>query len=515
MSFLGQIDSDMDIKPIRKILVANRGEIAVRVIRACREMRISSTAIYSNVDRSALHVRLADEAIWIGEADPAHSYLDSQKIIQAALNCGAQAIHPGYGLLSENKIFARQVEDAGLVFIGPPPEAIGRMGDKGSARQAMEAAGIPVLPGYHAQDDEESFLKAAQSIGYPVLVKASAGGGGKGMRLAWEAAELPEAMAACRREAKNAFGDDRLILEAFIPQAHHIEIQILADRHGNIVHLFERECSVQRRHQKIIEETPSPNLDPVLRSEMGQVAVKVSQAVGYINAGTVEFIFDPRQRRFYFLEMNTRLQVEHPITELVVGIDLVQWQIRIAAGEPIPFTQGGLSQRGHAIECRLYAEDPDNDFLPATGPLLSFKEPIGPGIRFDSGYRQADEITIYYDPLIAKLISHGEDRGTAIRRMAAGLNDLVILGLPTNQNFLTELIASDAFHTGTLHTTWVEENYPDQPTIESEIPPEVWIAAALIELDKEREAGKGKDAIGGDPYNPWMKHDGFRPGRLI
>ncbi len=508
-----QLEQAMTVQEFRKILVANRGEIAVRVIRACREMGIGSVAVYSDVDRNSLHVRLADKAVHIGQSPPSLSYLNQERIIQAALDSGAEAIHPGYGLLSENVTFAQAVEDAGLVFIGPPSRAIASMGDKGAARQVMESADVPVIPGYHGPDDEAAFLQAAEELGYPVLVKAVAGGGGKGMRLAWSPNELPAAMAAARREAQHAFDEDRLILEAFIPQARHIEFQILADKFGNTVHLFERDCSTQRRHQKIVEETPAKILDPALRAEMGGIAVKAAKAVGYINAGTVEFVFDPARRHYYFLEMNTRIQVEHPITELVAGIDLVQWQIRIAAGQQIPFNQEDIYQRGHALECRLYAEDPEHQFLPAGGRLLDFRAPIGPGIRLDSGYASGDEIPIDYDPLIAKIIVHAEDRDQALSRMLSAIHETVILGLPTNQAFLADLISSEAFRKGQVHTTWVEETFINQHELAPELPPEVIITAALIERFRTQADPAGKTAFARDPFNPWKLDDHFRSGR--
>ncbi|RPI87430.1 MAG: ATP-grasp domain-containing protein, partial [Chloroflexi bacterium] len=353
-----------------KILIANRGEIAVRVIHACREMGIASVAVYSQADRRALHTRLADEAVFIGPSEADQSYLSFDKILTAARQTGAQAVHPGYGFLSENADFAQAAADAGLVFIGPPPSAVRAMGDKASARRLVQVVGVPVTPGYEGLDDLESLAREAGILGFPLLVKAAAGGGGKGMRVVWEKAEFEEAAAAARREALHSFGDDHLILERYIPKAHHVEFQVLGDQHGNLLHLFERECSVQRRHQKIIEETPSMLLDDNLRSRMGESAVAAARAAGYQNAGTVEFIVDPETRQFFFLEMNTRLQVEHPITELLTGIDLVQWQIRIAAGEPLSFAQEETLPRGHSIECRLYAEDPSINFLPASGPLL-------------------------------------------------------------------------------------------------------------------------------------------------
>ncbi len=360
-------------KTFTKILIANRGEIAVRLIRACREMGIGSVAVYSEADAGAVHVRLADEAVLLGPAEAGESYLVVEKIIAAVQKTGAEAVHPGYGFLSENAGFAQAVADAGLVFIGPPPDAITAMGDKAEARELMEKAGVPLVPGYQGKDDDKSLAKAAKQIGFPVLVKAAAGGGGKGMRVVEKEADLTEGIEAARSEARSAFGDDRLIVEKYITEARHVEFQILADTHGNSVHLFERECSIQRRHQKVIEETPSPLLDEGLRAEMGAAAVAAAQSVEYTNAGTVEFIVDPHTRQFYFLEMNTRLQVEHPITELTAGLDLAQWQIRIAAGEKLPFTQAELFQRGHAIEARIYAEDPANSFLPAVGTILRWR----------------------------------------------------------------------------------------------------------------------------------------------
>ena len=495
-----------------KILIANRGEIAVRVMRACREMGIATVAVFSDADRRAMHTRLADEALWIGPAAAEQSYLSIERILQAAQQSGAQAIHPGYGFLSENPAFARAVQQAGLTFIGPPPKAMEAMADKGHARERMQQSAVPVTPGYQGPDDTETLLDQAQQIGFPVLVKAAAGGGGKGMRVVWQAAELEEAIAAARREAQHAFGDQRLILERYIPNARHIEFQVLADAYGHTLHLFERECSVQRRHQKIIEETPSPYLDPDLRERMGAAAIAAAQAVGYQNAGTIEFIVDPAQGAFYFLEMNTRLQVEHAITELVTGLDLVQWQIRIAAGEPLPFQQADLQQRGHAIECRLYAEDPANNFLPATGPLLRFVEPQGPGIRVDSGYSSGDEITIHYDPLVAKLVVWAADRPAAIRKMSAALRQTVLLGLTNNNFFLQDVLASSDFQAGSISTTWVEETFADWQPPQCALPPEVLVAAALAQSRPGAAAPVETARAGNDPYSPWRAPSGFRLG---
>ena len=495
-----------------KILIANRGEIAVRIIRACRELGIASVAVYSEVDRHALHVRLADEAVLIGPAPASQSYLAVDRILQAAQITRARAIHPGYGFLAENAAFAQAVQEAGLVFIGPPAEAMRLMGDKAQGRARMQSAGVPIVPGYQGPDDEQSLQNAASEIGFPLLVKASSGGGGKGMRVVGVAAGLSEAMAAARREARHAFDDERLILERYIPHAQHIEFQVLADNHGNAVHLFERDCSVQRRHQKIIEETPSLLLDDNLRSRMGAAALAAAQAVNYQNAGTVEFIVDPVTSAFYFLEMNTRLQVEHPVTELVTGIDLVQAQIRLAAGELLPFIQRQLSQRGHALECRIYAEDPANNFLPATGKLLRFVEPKGPGIRVDSGFTSGDEITIHYDPLIAKIITYAENRPAAIQKMQAALKETVLLGLTTNVQFLQDVLVDTEFHAGKAYTTWVEDHFGDWQPPECDLPPEVLIAAALTQFQPEQAATPQDGKSSTDPYSPWRVSNGFRLG---
>jgi len=522
-----------------KILIANRGEIAVRISRACREMGIASVAVYSEADARALHVRAADEAVCIGPAPAAQSYLLTERILQAARQTGAEAVHPGYGFLSENAVFAQAVQEAGLVFIGPPPSAIRAMGDKAAARALMQAAGVPVVPGYQGLDDEAALQQAAAQIGYPVLAKAAAGGGGKGMRVITHPDQLLENLAAARREAQHAFGDQRLILEKYLAHAHHVEFQILGDQHGRLVHLFERECSVQRRHQKVIEESPSPLLDAELRQRMGAAAVLAARAAGYVNAGTIEFILDPLSRAYYFLEMNTRLQVEHPVTELVSGLDLVQWQIRIAAGEPFPYTQEQLSPRGHALECRLYAEDPANHFLPSAGTLLHWSEPQGPGIRLDAGVSSGDEVSIHYDPLLAKLICAGEDRPAAIRRMQTALRQLVPLGLTTNTAFLQAVLAAPAFAAGAVHTTWVDEHFaawapPPPAALPLEIlaaaqlrtpirtPPRRWVhrpspsggegafhpqdahfpSPGVVPNDMER--GGGVPAAGvRDPYSPW------------
>jgi acetyl-CoA carboxylase biotin carboxylase subunit len=500
-----------------KILIANRGEIAVRIIRACQELGIHTVAVYSEADAAALHTRLADESILIGLPAPAESYLRGDRILEAARQTGCQAIHPGYGFLAENAAFAAAVVEAGLTFIGPSAEVIQLMGSKTSARAVMAAAGVPVVPGYQASNKDEDLLAAASDIGYPLLVKATAGGGGKGMRIVHAPAELAAALQSARREALHAFGDEQVYLEKYLTNPHHIEFQILGDTFGQVVHLFERECSVQRRHQKIIEETPSPLLagDEALRQRMGEAAVAAAQAVNYVNAGTLEFLVDAGHN-FYFLEMNTRLQVEHPITELVTGLDLVKWQLRIAAGESLPFSQADLSQRGHAIECRLYAEDPANNFLPVTGRILRLVEPAGPGGRVDSSLTPGDEVTPHYDPLLAKLIVLGEGRQEAIRKMAWALSQYVILGITTNLPFLRDLVAHEAFQRGETSTDFVEQYFSNwQPSQASSFDLAL-IAAALAELLEEgggEEARRrGGEEGASDLYNPWQRLSHFRIG---
>ncbi|MEI7643089.1 MAG: acetyl-CoA carboxylase biotin carboxylase subunit [Chloroflexales bacterium] len=464
----------------RRILIANRGEIAVRVIRACRELGVSPAAVYSEADAGALHVRLADVAACIGPAPAAQSYLRGAAIIAAACALDAQAIHPGYGFLSENASFARMCREAGITFIGPSPEAIDALGGKIGARRIAVAAGVPVVPGYDGADQSDATLAAeAERVGFPLLVKASAGGGGKGMRVVTALAEFAAALEGARREAGAAFGDATVFLERLIPRPRHVEIQILADAHGNVLHLGERECSIQRRHQKILEESPSPALTPALRAAMGEAAVRVARAAGYVNAGTVEFILDP-DGGYYFLEMNTRLQVEHPVTELVTGLDLVRLQIAVAAGESLPFTQRDITFRGHAIEARLYAEDPVS-FLPAVGRLALLDPPLGPGVRVDSGLTSGDEVTVHYDPMIAKLIVSGTDRAAAIDRLRCALDDYAILGLTTNLPLLRAIAASSAFVAGDTHTGFLAEQQLHVAPPAS-APPEVLAAAAIWEL---------------------------------
>jgi len=443
----------------RKILIANRGEIACRVIRTARRMGIATVAVYSEADAEALHVREADEAVLIGSAPSADSYLRLDRIIEACRRTGAEAVHPGYGFLSERAGFARALAEAGIVFIGPSPEAIAAMGDKIAAKRLAHEAGVATVPGHlDTIADAKHGVRAAREIGYPVMIKASAGGGGKGMRIARNDAELRDGFSGARHEAQSSFGDDRIFLEKYIEQPRHIEIQILGDAHGNIVHLGERDCSIQRRHQKVVEEAPSPFIDTATRAAMGAQAVALARSVGYSSAGTVEFIVD-RERNFYFLEMNTRLQVEHPVTELVTGLDLVELMIRIAAGERLPLDQAAVRQTGWAIEARIYAEDPTRNFLPSIGRLVRYRPPEGDGLRVDSGVFEGAEITVYYDPMIAKLIAYGADRDAAIDRLRDALNGFYIAGVRHNVPFLAAIAASERFLSGVFSTDFIAETF--------------------------------------------------------
>ena len=468
---------------ITRVLVANRGEIALRVIRACREMGIETVAVYSDADATARHVRAADAAVRVGPPPAAESYLNIPALIAAARTSGADAVHPGYGFLSERAAFARACVDAGLIFIGPPADAIERMGSKIGARTLMEQAGVPVVPGRTPADQSDAGIAAAaDAIGFPVLVKASAGGGGKGMRAAHDAATLAEAIPSARREAQAAFGDGTLYVERLIQRPRHIEIQVFADAHGNAVHLFERECSIQRRHQKIVEESPSPVLTPAVRERMGKAAVAAATSAGYRNAGTIEFLLEGAgdTARFYFLEMNTRLQVEHPVTEMVTGTDLVRAQLLVASGQPLPWRQEDLAQRGHAIECRVYAEDPSSGFLPQAGPLALYREPDGPGIRIDSGVEEGTAVPVQYDPMLAKLIASGETRDAAIARAVAALRQFPILGVRTNVAFLIRTLEHPAFRAGDLHTGFVDEHLPS--LLEKTEPSELVLSVARMTL---------------------------------
>jgi acetyl-CoA carboxylase, biotin carboxylase subunit len=444
----------------KKVLVANRGEIAVRILRACRELGIESVAVYSEADRNALHVRYADEAYLLGPAPSRESYLRADKILEIARKCGADAIHPGYGFLAERESFAASCADAGIVFIGPKPSAIAAMGDKMVARETVLAAGVPVVPGTEGTASmlDEELLAAAPKIGFPLLIKASAGGGGKGMREVANLDEMPGLLASARREAESAFGDGNVYLEKLVEGARHIEIQILADQHGNVIHLGERDCSLQRRHQKLIEEAPSPFMDSALREKMGDVAVKAAHAVQYVNAGTIEFLVD-KDKNFYFLEMNTRLQVEHPVTEEVTGVDIVAEQIRIARGRQLTYKQEDIRFHGHSLECRINAEDPYNNFIPSTGRITHSLLPTGPGVRVDTGVYPGFEITPHYDPMIAKLIVWGETRGQAILRMRRALEEYRIVGVRTNIPFHQMMMNSHRFMGGQYDTRFVEERF--------------------------------------------------------
>ena len=490
-----------------RILIANRGEIAIRVIRACREMGIESVAVYSEADAHALHTTLADRAISIGPAAAAESYLAVDHIMAAARATGAQAIHPGYGFLSENPRLASACVEAGLTFIGPPAEVIDRMGSKIAARRLAQEAGVPVVPGETPADQSDHAVAAAAArVGFPVLLKPSEGGGGIGMKAVHEAASLTGAIAQARREATAAFGDGTLYVERLVEKPRHVEFQILADHHGHIVHLFERECSIQRRHQKVVEETPSTALTPGLRRRMGDAAVAVARAAGYTNAGTVEFLLEGTgdSARFYFLEMNTRLQVEHPVTEQVTGIDLVRAQIDIAAGGALPWSQESLSQRGHAIEVRVYAEDPANHDLPQAGPLLLYREPSLPGIRVDAGVVEGSEVSVYYDPMLAKLIAWGETRDLARRRALSALRSYPILGIRTNISLLIELLEHPRFITGALDTGLLEaEGDRIRARLTGDTPAEVLAVAAVA-----RAAGPGGPAAprgsASPDADPWI-----------
>ena len=472
-----------------KVLVANRGEIALRVIRACRELGVRTVAVYSEADARAPHVREADEAVLLGPAPSSESYLKGDLIIEVAKRTGAEAIHPGYGFLSEREWFARAVRDAGLVWIGPPAEAIAAMGSKTAARTLAIAAGTPVVPGTTtALRDADEAAEVADRFGYPVLLKAAAGGGGKGMRVVHKREELAAALQSAQREAKNAFGDDAVYVEKYIVGPRHVEIQVLGDQHGTMLHLNERECSVQRRHQKMIEEAPSVAVSPELRARMGAAAVAAAKAAGYVNAGTCEFLLDANGD-FYFLEMNTRIQVEHPVTELVTGVDLVQWQLRIAAGEKLSFTQADLTPRGWAIECRITSEDPANGFLPSTGHVKFLHVPSGPGVRWDSGIEAGSDISLYYDPMLAKLIVWAADRAQAIERMHRALLELTIEGVDTSRDFHLRMMENDGFRRGAIEIQWLERHLAELTNV---APPRegvihAAIAAALL-AERDRSA---------------------------
>ena len=497
-----------------KILIANRGEIACRVAATARRMGVRTVAVYSDADAHAKHVLACDEAVHVGGSAPRDSYLQWQRIIDAARATGAQAIHPGYGFLSENEDFAQACQDAGLVFIGPPASAISAMGLKAESKRLMEGAGVPLVPGYHGADQDLALLRQqADRIGYPVLIKASAGGGGKGMRAVERGEDFDAALASCKREAINSFGDDAVLVEKYVQRPRHIEIQVFADTHGHCVYLFERDCSVQRRHQKVLEEAPAPGLTPALRRQMGEAAVAAARAVGYVGAGTVEFIVEqpggyahPEQMKFYFMEMNTRLQVEHPVTEAITGQDLVEWQLRVAAGQPLPLTQDELLIDGHAIEARICAENPDKDFLPATGTLHVYRKPPHAAfefgaVRFDDGVREGDAISPFYDSMIAKLIVWGETRQEALAKLDAALAATHIVGLQTNVQFLRHVLASDSFAQARLDTALIPRERA-QLFQQDRLGRDMAVAAAVAQTVLAERAAETSD--------PFSRTDGFR-----
>jgi 3-methylcrotonyl-CoA carboxylase alpha subunit len=500
----------------KKILIANRGEIACRVIKTARRLGVRTVAVYSEADAGARHVDLADEAYCIGPAAARDSYLRGDNILEAAKLSGAEAVHPGYGFLSENADFAEACGRAGLVFIGPPPAAIRAMGSKSAAKNIMGKAGVPLVPGYHGDDQDPALLQdEADRIGYPVLIKASAGGGGKGMRIVEKAADFAAALASCQRESKASFGDERVLLERYLARPRHIEIQVFADTQGEALYLFERDCSVQRRHQKVLEEAPAPGMSQARRNSMGDAAVAAAKAIGYVGAGTVEFIAEPADGNsagtFYFMEMNTRLQVEHPVTEMITGLDLVEWQLRVACGEPLPRSQDELAISGHALEARIYAEDPAKNFLPSTGRITHLAAPAeSRHVRIDTGVRAGDAITPFYDPMIAKLIVWDLDRPAALARMRAALEQFQVVGVTTNTEFLARLVGCDAFASADLDTGLIERNREvlmGAPPVAGD---EVLALAALAELlSIERRAGE-RAAGSGDPCSPWGSCDGWR-----
>ena len=494
-----------------KILIANRGEIACRVIRTAKRLGIRTVAVYSDADASAMHVAMADEAYHIGPAPARESYLLPGRILDAARKSGARAIHPGYGFLSENAEFAEACAASGIVFIGPPTGAIRAMGSKSAAKQIMEDAVVPLVPGYHGEDQNPELLReAADRIGFPVLIKASAGGGGKGMRVVWEAAAFGDALAAAKREALSGFGDDRVLLEKYLTKPRHVEIQVFADSHGNAVHLFERDCSIQRRHQKVLEEAPAPGMTPELRARMGGAAVAAARAIGYVGAGTVEFLLD-QDGSFYFMEMNTRLQVEHPVSEMITGQDLVEWQLLVAAGEPLPCRQEDLAICGHAIEARIYAEDPAKDFFPSIGTLRHLRTPAeSTNVRIDTGVRQGDEVSINYDPMIAKLIVWDTDRAGALRRLQRALAEYQVVGVTTNICFLGAVAAHPAFSAADLDTGFIERNrsglFPEAGKASDRI---LALASLDVLLRRDGEARRFA-ASSADPHSPWNLTRGWR-----
>lgn len=499
------------------LLIANRGEIACRVIRTARAMGIRTVAVYSDADAQAMHVAMADEAVHIGPSPAAESYLNIAAIIAAAKRAGASAIHPGYGFLSENPLFAEACADAGIIFVGPPASAMRAMGAKDAAKKLMEKANVPVVPGYHGDNQDPDFLaEQAVKIGFPALIKAVAGGGGRGMRRVDNAGEFAAALESAKRESKSAFGDDKVLIERYMAKPRHIEIQVFADSHGNAVHLHERDCSIQRRHQKVIEEAPAPGMPRAMREKMGAAAVQAAKAIGYVGAGTVEFIADAsqglREDSFYFIEMNTRLQVEHPVTEMITGQDLVAWQLRVAMGETLPLVQSQIPLNGHAFEVRLYAENPSTGFLPSTGRLRHLRlPPEGDGVRIDTGVREGDEVSIFYDPMIAKLIVHGADREQARKRLCAALEAVQIAGPAGNAGFLRAIAGHPAFADGDVDTGFIERHQDILiPRNDAVADDRVLALAALALLQARAQAACAAAANSGDPTSPWHRTDGWR-----
>ena len=494
----------MNIRPFQRVLVANRGEIAARVIRGCHELGLKTVAVYSDADPEALHVRLADKAVHIGPPASAQSYLRPEKLIAAAKSTGCDAVHPGYGFLSENASFAQAVIDAGLVWVGPPPSAISAMGSKTAARARMQAAGVPVVPGtVDPVRDPDEAVRIANSIGYPVMLKAAAGGGGKGMRAVERAEDLPDALASARGEALKSFSDDSVYIEKRVVKPRHVEIQVLADAHGTTLHLFERDCSIQRRHQKVIEETPCPVLPDATRAKMTAAAVAAAKAVGYVGAGTCEFLYDSAADDFYFLEMNTRLQVEHPITEMVTGVDLVAAQLRVASGEPMWLRQEDLVQRGHAIECRIYAEDAANNFRPSPGPLHGYREPTGPWVRVDSGVTEGTSVPIHYDPMIAKLVVWGPTRDEAIARCRRALQDYHLVGVPTSIPFFLAVFEDPSFRAGRYDTGFITPQWLSDKLSPPQELDDLFIAAAVARY--EQDSAKKNSAQGSSSGSDWRR----------
>lgn len=498
----------MKKRTISTVLIANRGEIACRIMRTAKSLGLTTVAVHSEIDHQARHVREADIAVNLGGAKASDSYLLMDKIIEAALDSGAEAVHPGYGFLSENATFARKLEAAGLIFLGPPASAIDAMGSKSAAKALMEKAGVPLVPGYHGDSqDIQTFRDASERIGYPVLLKATAGGGGKGMKVVERDSDLADALSSAQREAQSAFGDSRMLVEKYVLKPRHVEIQVFADQHGNCLYLHERDCSIQRRHQKVVEEAPAPGLSPELRRAMGESAVRAAQAIGYEGAGTVEFLLDSRGE-FFFMEMNTRLQVEHPVTEAITGFDLVSWQIRVARGEPLPIAQEQVPLRGHAIEVRLYAEDPESGFLPASGHLELYREPAsGPGRRVDSGVEEGDEVSPFYDPMIAKLVAWGEDREEARQRLLSMLSETVVGGFKTNLAFLQRILGHAAFAAEELDTGFIERHQADLLPEVVELPEAFWQLAAQALIATDPIATRSDDA-----NSPWAANTAWRSG---